>query len=314
MPPKKAKDLYIGEHKLNPCPPHLDEEAWVRLNQKELETNGCILYLPAFSNLVDAIEAGDLEQLKFEIEEQGADPQAKDSGGVDSNIVLKATNRYLPWFLRTLEDVPYPKALENWLKYGLTAPSLDGRTLLHHATKPIVTKRTPGPHSPLATTKEIIEYLLDKGVEPNAKDERGNTPLHHACVHGNLEAMDTLIKHGSEINAKDNKGRSPLWYAILSNEPKAVKLLLKLKADFSIISKDGESLMYVACFPFKKDTEEGFAKREEIIERIAKEYTIEELEEMKPNILLKPAWKTIEKCIKEKRFAKKVKGDQGICI
>ena len=68
---------------------------------------------------------------------------------------------------------------------------------------------------------ELVEKYLAEGVEVNAKDGYGKTPLHHAVMDGvpNLtrrdldlrtEIAELLIAKGADVNAKDNAGSTPL--------------------------------------------------------------------------------------------------------
>ncbi len=61
---------------------------------------------------------------------------------------------------------------------------------------------------------EIVEKLLAKGADVNAKDPRqGRTPLHNTARRGNCKAAELLIAAGADVSAKDKEGHTPLWYA-----------------------------------------------------------------------------------------------------
>ena len=59
----------------------------------------------------------------------------------------------------------------------------------------------------------LVEYLLLKGFNPNARDRTLKTPLHLACQYGHEVIADALIKYGALIEVKDSCGRSPFHYA-----------------------------------------------------------------------------------------------------
>ena len=58
----------------------------------------------------------------------------------------------------------------------------------------------------------MVKLLLESGVDINAKNNVGETPLHHAAEFGNSKIADFLIKAGTDINVRDNEGRTPLYY------------------------------------------------------------------------------------------------------
>jgi len=50
----------------------------------------------------------------------------------------------------------------------------------------------------------ITLELLEKGADPNSRDDEGNTTLHLAAEGNNLELLKLLKKKGGEINAENN--------------------------------------------------------------------------------------------------------------
>lgn len=57
---------------------------------------------------------------------------------------------------------------------------------------------------------EVMNFLLSKPVNVNAKDARGRTPLHLASHHCNSECELLLLKHGAKVRAKDEAKQTPL--------------------------------------------------------------------------------------------------------
>jgi len=57
---------------------------------------------------------------------------------------------------------------------------------------------------------DSLDDLLAKGANPNFKDSRGRTPLHHAAFHGYADNVQLLLAAGADPNARDNDGWTPL--------------------------------------------------------------------------------------------------------
>ena len=58
--------------------------------------------------------------------------------------------------------------------------------------------------------KEIVELLIAKGADVNAKNKFGSTPMHKAARRGQKEVNELLIDNGADVNAKNNRGRTAL--------------------------------------------------------------------------------------------------------
>jgi ankyrin repeat protein len=68
---------------------------------------------------------------------------------------------------------------------------------------------------------------LHKGVDVNAKDKWGGTPLHWAANRGHEEVAELLIANGADVNLKDDYGRTPLKWAVRHKHTETADLLRK---------------------------------------------------------------------------------------
>ena len=71
-------------------------------------------------------------------------------------------------------------------------------------------------------------------AKANAKDEKGNTPLHWAAAANNVAEAKRLIDNGADVNAKANNGQTPLHKAAIYDAAKlalVAKLLIDNGAD-----------------------------------------------------------------------------------
>jgi len=94
-----------------------------------------------------------------------------------------------------------------------------------------VSRRTPYGTTPLdravvAGFKDIVELLIAKGADVNAKDNWDWTPLHSA-VYGDKEIVELLIAKRANVNARNGGSRTPLWYAQEEGHTEIVELLRK---------------------------------------------------------------------------------------
>jgi hypothetical protein len=79
---------------------------------------------------------------------------------------------------------------------------------------------------------EIIELLIQKGADVNAKNRNGTTPLHGAVFLGQTEAVELLIQKGADANARTNEGATPLDISVMDWETtESVAAFLKIKMD-----------------------------------------------------------------------------------
>ena len=105
----------------------------------------------------------------------------------------------------------------------------------------------PSTNTPLHTAVEnrdldIVELLLSKGVNVNARGDNGRTPLHLASgrkdafinpptANCDVDIIKILIKHGADVNARSIGGKTPLNYALENRCKDAVIFLLENGAD-----------------------------------------------------------------------------------
>ena len=75
---------------------------------------------------------------------------------------------------------------------------------------------------------EIVELLIDKGADINAKNARDQiTPLHWAAWRGHKEVTELLIAKGADVNAKDVNDETPLNWAEEGKHKEITDLLRK---------------------------------------------------------------------------------------
>ena len=89
---------------------------------------------------------------------------------------------------------------------------------------------------------QVMEKLIDHGVDINQFNERGENTLHIASSSGHLEIVDLLLKAGANPDIGTEVGySSPLEVAVRDNHPKIVTRLIEAGANLAV--EDGTLLM-----------------------------------------------------------------------
>ncbi len=114
----------------------------------------------------------------------------------------------------------------------LTASLADlGNTALHLAVRNEGMKNKK--HGP-----KVVEFLLEKGADVNAKNRAGQTPLHLAVTYC-PELIKLLLEKGADVNARDISGSIALFARNADLE--IVQLMLNYGLNVNNIDKRGET-------------------------------------------------------------------------
>lgn len=91
---------------------------------------------------------------------------------------------------------------------------------------------------------DIISYLLEAGVNPNAADCYGNTPLHYAARAKYVDAMKLLLDNGAMVDPVNNDCLTPLRKTLLTKPYSiaATSLLLLRGANPDAKGKSGKTV------------------------------------------------------------------------
>ena len=74
---------------------------------------------------------------------------------------------------------------------------------------------------------DIIEYLLGRGADLEARTAGGQTPLFQTVPLASQQAFAYLLKKGANLNARDNQGKTILQFALAWRRPAMVDLILQ---------------------------------------------------------------------------------------
>lgn len=134
------------------------------------------------------------------------------------------------------------KTIKNLVKAGADVKAKDrsGDSVLHYNCD--------------APTEVLKYYIEEHKLDVNAKNERKQTPLQHACARkDNIENIKYLIEKKADLNNLDKFGSSPLSWSMVgghNNSMEYIKLLIEKGAD---PNKDYLEIIKECCFKGKKD-------------------------------------------------------------
>ena len=109
--------------------------------------------------------------------------------------------------------------------------------------------------SQMGNIKAVKQHLVD-GVDVNAKNRYGSTPLHYAAMEGHKEIVELLISKGADVDAKSNRGTTPLLAASPRPSPgrapfgghkEIVEILIANGADVNAKDRDGMTPLFMAA-------------------------------------------------------------------
>ena len=159
--------------------------------------------------------------------EEGAQPDDRDREGRTAAHMAVLGCRLAP--------------LELLLRYGADP----GQTVPDEGTLLMTAVKCRYCDSP-ATKGELVQLLLDRGAQLEARNDAGRTALLVACENKALDMVRLLLENGADMNASDKHGRSALHLAALKGSPAVVAELLASGATVDAPAWDGHTPLFSA--------------------------------------------------------------------
>lgn len=90
---------------------------------------------------------------------------------------------------------------------------------------------------------DIVEILLQRRINVNQRDVKGQTPLHYCGLKNMTVFAREILAYGGNHSAGDNYGNEPLWTAVFNarGEYDTVDLLIKSGANPNHKNNNGKS-------------------------------------------------------------------------
>ena len=92
-----------------------------------------------------------------------------------------------------------------------------------------------------------VRAFLQGGMNPNAKNEKGETALTYAIQYRDPKVIKVLLEK-ADVNLKDDLGNSPIHLAVARKKDEIFDLLLEKNADVNIAGADGKTKNQTALY------------------------------------------------------------------
>lgn len=137
-----------------------------------------------------------------------------------ASMIINKTVTLVDLFMNGMEDFAMNEAK---LNESFKETDLQGRTFLHAAI--------------IRGYSNFAQYLISKGLDINAADSSGNTPLILAAQYKQAELAEILIDSNALVKVSDTLGMTALHYAVMNEDTGLIKLLIAKGADVNKRSK-----------------------------------------------------------------------------
>ena len=171
------------------------------------------------NDIFQAIEKGTIAEVRYFVENEGDDVNAKGEHG--STPLHKAAET------STLDVIQYLVA------QGANVNAQYWRhTPLHEAAK--------------KNSLEVLQYLISQGADVHAKGYEGSTLLHYAAEGNSVEVLQYLVSQGADVLAKGSLGWTPIHKVAESNTLEVLQYLISQGADVDEETGGGDTPLHLA--------------------------------------------------------------------
>lgn len=208
---------------------------------------------PAATALMNAAENGDVAMVKLLLAAR-ADVNKK-IGWSPGAVALAATSGYVEVMQLLLDKGATPQTKNEAFVEAARHGQIEALKLL--IKRGVDVKKT-GPEAlekavrfrsgTEQTMADTVAFLLDLGLDVNARNQQGQTLLHVGTYDGYPAVAKTLIERGADIDARDKDGATALWWTAGIGLREAAALLIDKGADVNAQANDGSTPLARAKF------------------------------------------------------------------
>ncbi|KAI7091348.1 hypothetical protein KC356_g790 [Hortaea werneckii] len=98
----------------------------------------------------------------------------------------------------------------------------------------------------LKDAEPLVDFLLSKGADVNAKTNNGQVALHFTASKSNIDVARKLIEHKATARVKDKRGQLPLHRSAAVGHVPLIKLMLDNRSPVSATDMDGSTALHHA--------------------------------------------------------------------
>ncbi len=113
----------------------------------------------------------------------------------------------------------------------------------------------------------MVQRLIERECDVNAKGENDMTPLHYAAHQGHSDVVRILIERGADVNAREQDNGTPLHYAAMEGFLEIVRLLIEQGADIHAVTREDITALHMAIMGYDVVERRNLAIGELLIEK-----------------------------------------------
>ena len=108
-------------------------------------------------------------------------------------------------------------------------------------------QRTPLHKACINGNMDLVVALVNQDADVDARDNNKLTPLHHACITGIMEVVMALVDRGADVDARDAAQMTPLHWACIKGHMEVAMALIDRGADVDARDEPQRTPLYMAC-------------------------------------------------------------------